>query len=104
MYLILSIAHYFLYQWSTIFVLLKSQNSRLMKQARENNQLMALIFDQYRKKYNGTFQNFVGGLGSYIYNFDSYYFRIDGAVSHIKETLMMLLLFPARKLTMFFLQ
>ncbi len=53
----------------------------------KNNRLMALIFDQYRKKYNGTFQNFVGGLGSYIYNFDSYCFRIDGAVSHIKESL-----------------
>lgn len=52
----------------------------------KEHQLVGLIFDQYRKKYNGTFQNFVGGLGSYIYDYNSYYFRVDGAVSHIKET------------------
>lgn len=50
-----------------------------------NNSIVALVFDQYRKKYNCIRQNFVGGLGSSIYNFDPYYFRIDTAFSHIKE-------------------
>lgn len=47
--------------------------------------LVALFFEQFRKKYNGTQQNFLGGLGSYIYDFKPYFFRVDGAVSHIKE-------------------
>lgn len=51
-----------------------------------NNVVVALLFDQFRRKYNGTFQNFAGGLGSYIYDSGSYYFRTDFAVSHIKET------------------
>jgi hypothetical protein len=51
----------------------------------ENNTVIALFFDQYRKKYTGTRQNFGGGLGSYIYDFADNYFRIDGAVAHIKE-------------------
>ncbi len=46
---------------------------------------VGLFFDQYRKKYNGTRQNFVGGLGSLIYNFKPYYFRVDSAFSHIHE-------------------
>jgi hypothetical protein len=49
-----------------------------------NHTVIALLFDQYRKKYNGIFQNFAGGLGSYIYDFEPYYFRVDFAVSHIK--------------------
>lgn len=49
--------------------------------------LIALLFDQYLKKYTGGIhENFVGGLGSYIYNFYSYYARADFAVSHIKQT------------------
>lgn len=47
--------------------------------------LLGLLFDQYLKQYNGISKNFFGGLGSYIYNFKPYYFRIDGAISHVKE-------------------
>ncbi len=47
--------------------------------------IVVLLFDQFRKKYNGTFQNFAGGLSSFIYDFRPYYFRIDGAVSNIYE-------------------
>jgi len=50
-----------------------------------NHSLIGLIFDQYQKKHDGIFENFVGGLGSFIYDFKSYYFRADFAVSHIKE-------------------
>lgn len=48
---------------------------------------MAVIlpFDQFRKKHDGTRQNFLGSLGSYIYDFGHNYFRIDFAFSHIKE-------------------
>jgi len=49
--------------------------------------VIALPFEQYRKKYDGTKQNFTGGLASYIYDFSSNYFRTDFAVSHIKETI-----------------
>src|SRR5205085_670436 len=46
---------------------------------------IGLLFDQYQKKYNGTQQNFAGGLASYIYESRPYYLSIDGAVSHIHE-------------------
>lgn len=49
--------------------------------------LVALIFDQFRKKHTGVRQQFLGGLTSFIYDFSSYYFRTDFAVSHIKEKL-----------------
>jgi hypothetical protein len=49
--------------------------------------ILALVFDKYQKKYNGTRQNFVGELSSLIYAFkESYYLRTDFAVSHIHET------------------
>ncbi len=51
----------------------------------KNGTVIALLFEQYGKKYNGVQQNFAGGFGSYIYDFSPYYFRIDGAVSHIHE-------------------
>lgn len=50
-----------------------------------SNTIIGLIFDQFQKKYNGTHQNFAGGLASYIYEYEPYYFRADCAVSHIKE-------------------
>lgn len=49
--------------------------------------LVALLFDIYQKKRNtGPVQNFIGLLGSFLYNHKSYYGRIDTAVSHIRET------------------
>lgn len=50
-----------------------------------NHKVVTLVFDQYRKKYNGTQQNFLGGLGAYTFDFKPYYIRVDGAVSYIKE-------------------
>ena len=49
--------------------------------------LTALFFDLYQKKYTGDIsQNFIGGLGSYIYNFESSdYLRLDFAFSNIHE-------------------
>ncbi len=47
--------------------------------------IIALLFDQYQKKYSGVTQNFAAGLGAYIYNFGSNFVRADFAVSHIKE-------------------
>ena len=56
--------------------------AQITKQTIANNkyETVALLFDQYQKKYNGIRQNFVGGMGTFIYNFKSCYFRIDGAV------------------------
>ncbi len=52
-----------------------------------NKTVIGLLFDQYRKKYQDSIhQNFVGALGSFIYDFEPYYFRVDAAVSHIHET------------------
>jgi hypothetical protein len=51
----------------------------------KNHTLIALAFEQAREKRNHIFQNYAGGLGSYIYDFKPYYFRIDGAFSNIKE-------------------
>ena len=50
--------------------------------------LIPLVFDQYQQKYTGSIdQNFAGGLCTFIYDFwRTYYFRIDGAVSHIHQT------------------
>lgn len=47
--------------------------------------IMILPFDQFRKKYNGLRQNFIGGLGSFIYDIQSYYVRTDFAASYIKQ-------------------
>jgi len=48
---------------------------------------VALLFDQYQKKYdNETRQNFAGGFGSLIYEFDPCYLRADFAFSHIQQT------------------
>jgi hypothetical protein len=52
----------------------------------KRHELVFLIFDQYRRKYDAIKQQFVGGFGSYIYNYQSYYGRVDAAFSHIKET------------------
>lgn len=49
------------------------------------NLVVLLPFGQYQKKYNGTKQNFAGGLASYIHDFSPYYCRTDFAVSKIKE-------------------
>ena len=55
------------------------------KIANNKYETVALIFDRYQKKYSGIRQNFVGGMGSFIYNFKLGYFRVDGAISHIHE-------------------
>lgn len=48
--------------------------------------LLALLFDQYyKKRYDNIRQNYLGGLGSFIYNSKSYYVRADFAASHIYE-------------------
>lgn len=51
----------------------------------KRNTLVVLPFYQFRQKYNGTRQNFLGSLGSYIYHSKQYYFRTDFALSHIKD-------------------
>ncbi len=51
----------------------------------KSHTIVGLFFDQFRRKYTGVKQNFVGGLGSFIYDFGPYYFRTDAAVSHIVE-------------------
>lgn len=58
----------------------------LTKQSRNKSyNLLSLAFDQYRKKYNGIEQNFLGGFGTFIYIFKPFYCRIDGAFAYIKE-------------------
>lgn len=52
--------------------------------AREHS-IIALLFDQFQKKYNGVSQNFGGSLCAFIYNFGSNFFRTDFAVSNIQE-------------------
>ncbi|HEX2977645.1 MAG TPA: hypothetical protein VHO47_00780 [Candidatus Babeliales bacterium] len=47
--------------------------------------LLALPFDEYDKRYNGIMRNFIGGLGSFNYNFSPYSFRTDFAVSYVHE-------------------
>ncbi len=47
--------------------------------------VVALIFDQCRKKNTGVFQNYAGFLGSFIYDFMPYSIRTDFAFSHIYE-------------------
>lgn len=55
------------------------------KVTQKKSTIVALIFDQVRKKYNGTRQNFAGELSSFIYDFKSYYVRADFAFAHIHE-------------------
>ncbi len=51
----------------------------------KHSTIIALFFDQIRKKYDGEYQNFLGGFGSLIYNFNDYYIRMDTAFSHITD-------------------
>jgi hypothetical protein len=51
----------------------------------KKHSIIALLIDMYQKKYSGVFQNFIGGLGAFIYNWDSYYIRVDSAAAHIRE-------------------
>lgn len=60
---------------------------RIIEKSMFDNHTVTLLFDQYRKRYNGVTQNFVGGLGSYIRYLKPYYVRIDFAASHIHETM-----------------
>lgn len=55
---------------------------------KENNKdytLLALVFDQYRKKQTSIYQRFLGEFSSFIYDFKSYYIRTDFAFSNIRE-------------------
>lgn len=44
---------------------------------------IALLFDQYNKRYDHETQNFFGGLAAYIYTNNPFFVRADFAVSHI---------------------
>jgi len=44
------------------------------------------LFDQYRKKWDGTQQNFGGGLATLLYVNKSYYAKVDWAVAQTSET------------------
>lgn len=52
-----------------------------------DHSIIALLFDQYRKKHTQVKQQFTGCLGAGIYNFNPYYFRTDFGFSHIHEKL-----------------
>jgi hypothetical protein len=49
------------------------------------NNLSALVFNQYQKKYNDSKQNFTGELSSYIRDLSPYYFRADFAFAHVQN-------------------
>ncbi len=91
-----------IYAWILIFIALFCANvsaisivynlriAQITKQPLSNDkrdtyETVMLLFDQYQKKYNGIRQNFIGGLGTFIYNFKSCYFRVDAAASHIHQ-------------------
>ena len=57
----------------------------IFEASERKHSIIALLFDQFQKKYNGVSQNFGGGLCAFIYNFGSNFFRTDFAVSHIHE-------------------
>lgn len=57
------------------------------KETDTRNIVLGLLFDQYQQKYCGDItQNFFGALGSWIYRFDSSYFRTDFAGAHVDQT------------------
>lgn len=58
----------------------------IFENPQRHSTVIALPFEQFRKKYDGTHQNFGGMLGSYLYNFNPYYFRADAAFSQIHES------------------
>lgn len=54
-----------------------------------HNLLSATPFVQWRKIKDGSFkQNDYGLLGSYIYNKDNHYLKIDSAVGHVNSTII----------------
>ncbi len=62
-----------------------SQITGVLKENPYRHIFIALPFAQFREKYDAIHQDFIGSLGSYIYHHSDYYFRVDGAFSHIKE-------------------
>jgi hypothetical protein len=82
-----------LFQSGSLFAISMVYNFRIAQVTKQpisndsnrNHTLVALLFDVIQKKYNGIFQNFAGAFGSFIYEFDTYYFRTDMALSHIKQ-------------------
>ncbi|MCL4361439.1 hypothetical protein M1446_03725 [Candidatus Dependentiae bacterium] len=58
---------------------------QIFEKTNQHFTLVTLFFDQFLKKHTGEHQNYLGGLESFIYNFESYYFRTDFAVSNISE-------------------
>lgn len=58
----------------------------IVEQSPYRKHIILLPFEQWREKYNGPHQEFIGALGSFIYDSKPYYFRTDFAVSHIHET------------------
>ncbi len=59
--------------------------AQLLRASDYNRHTGALVFDNLHEQYDGTRQNFIGAFSSFIYNKDSFYWRIDGAISHIHE-------------------
>lgn len=63
-----------------------AQITKPIPDAQQRNKIATiLLFDQNRIKYDQIRQNYVGSLASFIYDFDTNYLRIDGALGHIHE-------------------
>ena len=84
---------FFLFQHNALSAVSMVYNFRIAKITKQpihdhkihHHNIIALLFDQYRKKYDRIFQNYVGMLGSYIYKWNHMSFRTDFAFSHILE-------------------
>lgn len=83
------IAPYYLYSRSVVYNFRIAQITKEHIFEPENKRpytLIGLLFDEVsQKRYNDIHRNYFGGLGTFIYNWESYFLRADFAISKINE-------------------
>lgn len=62
-----------------------------------NNTFIGLFFEEYLKNYDGDYQNYLAGFGSYIRSFSPSYFRVDFAASYYKAVSDKITIFSGTK-------
>lgn len=54
------------------------------KQNNQSSMASVTLFDQFRKRYSGTRENYYGGILNYVYIPNSWYLKVDFAAAHAR--------------------
>ncbi len=84
------IAPYYLYSRSVVYNFRIAQITKEHIFEPENKRpytFIGLLFDEVsQKRYNDIHRNYFGGLGTFIYSWESYFLRADFAVAQVQQT------------------